>query len=210
MKTEEIKIDPSVKAPDLYNAAKENNSAKIIQLLNESVPPSYIDKTTGYDSLYWAVKHGNTKATKLILDSGGSEHYKSVKRFLEGYPGEKLDDQSEKILRNSPLLSAAYEGNINIVWMLLIDGFSVDDTDALGNSALHLAAAGGRTKVLKILLASGGNLKIFNKFRNRPIDVTINHEDHDLIVAEMERRNNIYGFSPEAAKEELLEKVKAT
>ena len=205
---EEEKIDPVLKAPELYAALKDNNEPKIFALLNEGVPPTYHDKETGFDALYWAVKHNKPKIVKLLLENGGSAHYKHVRKLVDIDSNiHNLDSLSVKTFNNSPLLLASYSGNINIMWMLLADGFSPDDYDVLGNTALHLAAAGGRTQSIKVLLACGANLLLFNKFRNRPVHVTINHVDHDLIVAETEKRNAVHNYNAEVAKTDILRKV---
>ena len=41
---EEEKPDPAIKAPDLYAAAKDNDTELALSLLNEGVPPFYFDK----------------------------------------------------------------------------------------------------------------------------------------------------------------------
>ena len=42
------KPDPALKKPNLYLAAKENNTDEVLDLLDELVPPTYIDKTNGW------------------------------------------------------------------------------------------------------------------------------------------------------------------
>ena len=46
------KPDPALKKPDLYIAAKENDTEAVLRLLNEFVPPTFIDKTNGWTVSY--------------------------------------------------------------------------------------------------------------------------------------------------------------
>lgn len=46
----EARPDPSLKAPELFAAVKNNDTVKGLELLNEGVPPTYVD-----DSTYWTV-----------------------------------------------------------------------------------------------------------------------------------------------------------
>ena len=53
-----------------------------------------------------------------------------------------------------------------MVWQLLLKGFSISEQDSCGNNALHLAAAGGRSDVVKILMSQGVDLSIQNWYGN--------------------------------------------
>lgn len=179
-----------------------------LALLEEEVPPSYCDTDNGYNCLYWAVKHGNIKLVKLLIEKGGSTHYHHAKKMKLLDPSAEIqEDLSDKMIQNSPLLLAAYKGFMNITWSLLADGYSPDDTDTLGNSAVHLSAAAGHNKVLNLLVSAGAGISIFNKFRNTPVDIAITRGAHDLLVAEKERRDANMSYSAEFAYADLLKKV---
>jgi ankyrin repeat protein len=193
-------------SPQLFEACKANNVTLALSLLAEDVPPSYYDENTGFTCLYWAVVGGNIKLIKaIVLKDGSSQHHQAKQNTL-------LDPyyQREKILVNSPLLAAAYAGQMNSIWVLLADGFSPDDTDSLGNTAVHLAAAAGHAKILNVLIADGATISVFNKFRNIAEDIAISKETHDALVLEKERREGNEGaYSPTRAHQELLQKVGA-
>ena len=42
------KPDPKLKKPELYAAAKVNDTEEVLSLLSELVPATYIDKTNGW------------------------------------------------------------------------------------------------------------------------------------------------------------------
>jgi microcompartment protein CcmK/EutM len=94
-----------------------------------------------------------------------------------GDNGEPLEqeeiDKLMPYLKNTPLLWAAFKGHLRVVWLLLIDGYSPNDTDDMGNNALHLAAVNQHTKVLKILIDDGGSANAVNFYKNRPIDTAV-------------------------------------
>lgn len=48
LRQEQERPDPTLKKPDLYMAAKENNTEYVLSLLDEDVPPTFIDKTNGW------------------------------------------------------------------------------------------------------------------------------------------------------------------
>lgn len=197
-----------MKAPELYEAVKENNTAAALALMQEEVPPSYCDPDNGYTCLYWATEHGNIKLVKVLIEKGGSSHYHHAKQMMQLDPSAEIQEElSEKVILNSPLLLAAYKGFMNITWALLADGFNPDDADALGNNAVHLAAASGHDKVLNLLAAAGADITVFNKFRNTAIDIAITRETHDLLVAEKERRAANASYSSEFAYADLMKKV---
>lgn len=73
--SQEIKIDPKTLAPDLYVAAKKDDLAEVVRLIDEHVPPTHVDKDLGWTALHWAAKNGNPKMTAALLQAGASGPY---------------------------------------------------------------------------------------------------------------------------------------
>ena len=71
--------------------------------------------------------------------------------------------------------------------MLLLDGYSPNDVDSLGNNALHLAAVNGHLNVLKVLVDDGGNANIVNVYKNLPIDMATNKAVREVLATAMEK-----------------------
>lgn len=184
------KPDPILKAPDLYQAAKDNDTAKVLELLKEEVPPFYVEKKTEWTSLHWASLHGNAKVVKGLLAAKASEKYhKQVKKWKktngivdtasisidsEEFEEEEADNEvHSKInyMKNTPLLWASFKGHMQTVWLLLVDGYSPNDVDDLGNNALHLAAASGHKKVLQALIDDGAMPTALNIYKNPAINM---------------------------------------
>ena len=55
---------------------------------------------------------------------------------------------------------------MQVVWQLLLHGFSPFEIDENGNNALHLAAAGGHVEVVKSLMCQGFEVDCPNGFGN--------------------------------------------
>ena len=201
-------MNPIVKAPDLYDAVQKNDFDTAMGLLSEEVPPSHCDVATGQNCLYWATKHGNAKLVKALIEKGGSQHYHHAKKMQILDPSADIqEDLADQFILNSPLLTAAYCGYMSITWILIADGYSPDDCDSLGNTSVHLAACAGHHNVLKILLADGAQISVFNKFRNTPFDIAITTETRQLLLNEKERRDANSGFESILCHADLLKKV---
>ena len=88
---------------------------------------------------------------------------------------------------NTPLLWAAFKGHFQIVWLLLLDGYSSNDLDNSGNNALHLAAANGNLKVVKALINDGANSNLVNLYKNLPIDMSVNKDVREALAIAMDK-----------------------
>jgi ankyrin repeat protein len=159
-------------------------------MMDERVPPTYQDRDSGKDCLHWAVVHNNLPLVRLIIERGGSANYHEAKQ-LESQHSD-VDELTKKILTNSALQIASYNGFVNIVWLLMADGFSAEDKDSLGNTSVHLSASAGHAAVLRVLLQCGAQINVFNKFKNLPVDVAITKETAELLHNEIEKRQGSY------------------
>ena len=101
----------------------------------------------------------------------------SKKRYSTPQEGEDEEDieyyleTSTNLLLNTPLQWAVVKGHLRAVWLLLLDGYSANDRDHLGNNSLHLAAVNGHLHILKVLVEDGGRANIVNIYKNLPIDM---------------------------------------
>jgi len=107
--------------------------------------------------------------------------------------GEEDDEDESKaievsvdLLKNTPLLWAVHKGQLRVVWHLLEGGYSPNDIDIMDNNALHLGAAYGDTKILKVLIDDGGRANVVNHYKNHPVDMSKNKEVREMLVVAME------------------------
>lgn len=99
---------------------------------------------------------------------------------------EKSLETSINLLKNTPLLWATRKGHLGVIWLLLVNGYSANDTDSIDNNCLHLAAAHGDIKILKVLIDDGGNANVVNHYKNLPIDMSKNKDIHNMLANAME------------------------
>lgn len=266
MEEEEEKPDPRVYKPDLFEAAERDDTERVLQLLSEGVPPTYVDTFNGWTALHWSAKNGNAVVTRRLLECGAADAYhraiekishaameksattSSSKRAAnedaeadeegkaaDGASGEasssagddginatgqggdgetgtaaagtngptenlmeRDDEEDDEFIaeerkleatiafhQNTPLLWAAYQGHLLCVWELLQAGYSPNDVDAFGNTAVHLAASNNHYKVLKVLLDDGGRATAVNMYRNTPMDLSTDKRVRELLATAM-------------------------
>ena len=70
---------------------------------------------------------------------------------------------------------SARNGQLVLERYLCQSGAEVDMQDALGNSALHIAAACGFKSAIAVLLEMGGNATLTNKAGKKPVDVALDN-----------------------------------
>ena len=272
---EEEQVDPRSLKPDLYAAAQQNDTAKVLELLAIQVPATYVDDSNGWTPLHWAAKNGNVAMLNKMIECGASAPYhrmvlkakeeaaaaragKKEKgepspaemgisgsqenaspnqgeaevldsaltaaappavESVEGEAGagadaapsspshqaphtatttlhfeEDEDDEDDEfaiekqletsvdLTKNTPLLWACVKGHLNCVWALLVNGYSPNDIDDMGNNALHLAAAAGNRKVVKVLIDDGVKATLVNIYKNLPIDMATDKEVREMIA----------------------------
>lgn len=88
----EERPDPRIFRPELYEAAQANNSVRAIELLNEDVPPTYVDTFSGWTALHWAAINGNVQlVTKLLEKGAATAYHRAIEREKK-----KKDDVKKK------------------------------------------------------------------------------------------------------------------
>lgn len=127
-------------------------------------------------------------------DNGENQNYESADNVSAADENDHMDRESKKgqegedeediefyletsanLLLNTPLQWAVVKGHLRAVWLLLLDGYSANDRDHLGNNSLHLAAVNGHLQILKVLVEDGGRANIVNIYKNLPIDMATGH-----------------------------------
>ena len=207
-------VDLESLKPELFARARDNDTEAVLKYIEEGVPPTFID-FSGWTALHWAAKNGNSRLVRALLDAGASAPYHyTVKTTLNEEsespkvaeninPGgsrslsetfqrmqrraveEETADFSPLLLKNTPLLWAAFKGHLYIVWMLLLDGYATADVDDMGNTAVHLAASAGHGKVVEVLVRDGANCNAVNIYKNLPIDTCTHPFIRDTLLTAM-------------------------
>jgi ankyrin repeat protein len=103
-----------------------SDSAKMVALLvNAKADPAMQDKW-GRTPVHWVAKEGNLEALQALLQLGGASD-----------PALKLVDEDQR----TPLHIAAAFGHVPLVETMVARGADVSAVDAIGSTALHMAAS---------------------------------------------------------------------
>ena len=161
-----------LKANELVNAAKANDTQRIFSLLADK-PDVDAQANDGMTPLLWAVYHDNVAIAKKLVASEAdpdiSNRYSVTPLSLACENGNfdlaKLlieagaDVNSERNGRETALMTASRTGNPSVVRLLLNRGAKVETKEWKGQTAVMWAAAEGHTEVVKLLLEAGANSK---------------------------------------------------
>jgi ankyrin repeat protein len=115
----------------------------------------YIDEeniiTQAATPLIFAIKGGGEDAVKLLLSKGAdiNARYNSLSK-------------TSRTLSLTPLHTAAYKGNLNIVKTLIDEGIEINSLTKEGFTPLHAAAWSGNKNIVKFLLSKGAIIFIKN------------------------------------------------
>ena len=113
----------------------------------------------------------NTSEHKSNNEKKNSVNKKEQNGNNEDGNTEFLLETSTDLLLNTPLQWSIVKGHLRAVWLLLLEGYSANDVDHLGNNSVHLAAVNGHLQILKVLLEDGGRTNMVNIYKNLPIDM---------------------------------------
>jgi len=130
---------------ELLMACESNNTEEAIRLIGQAADPCCEDHRQ-WSPLIWAASHGNEALTRLLIKHNAADVY-------------KYDESQGKVKKkkHSPLHWAAFKGHLKVLWLLMAppQSLSHHEKDAIGNTALHQAAAGGNLECAKCLMAQG-------------------------------------------------------
>ncbi len=131
-----ISVDDRV--VEITKAIKESDATKVTQLLTDGVDPNILGGE-GYPLLTHSVLLNNLEITKLLLERGANPNKTEENAFM------------------TPLMRAAFQGNANIVSILVEAGADVNATNSLGETALMKAVTYDSVDVVEYLLSKGAN-----------------------------------------------------
>ena len=128
----------------IFHVADNEQRAKEIRNSNN---PNHLSR-----SLINAIREGNLKRTRSLLNEGAD-------------PNQRREDGG------TPLSTAGFHGEIEIVKLLLKRGAKISRPNTDGNTPLHVAAFLCRTEIVKIYLEKGASVITKNRRGESPIDV---------------------------------------
>lgn len=143
-------------------AAANGKLEIVLYLLRKGADTHVISHKGDKTALLWAIHHGYTSIVSALLDHGTSVNHHNVRG-------------------DSPLIVAAYTGNLGLIHLLYDRGASIHHTTIThGYQAIHLAAFKGHREVVSFLIDKGANV--------HAVDVSGNTA---LMLAAMEGQDSI-------------------
>lgn len=124
----ETGTDGIIKTPSIHNTSNNNmnsikkNSSGNIDTANKTHINTHTHSNTNSNMHKTSSNNINIKDENTILVENENDD-EDIEHFLE---------TSADLLKNTPLLWATVKGHLRAVWLLLLDGYSPNDRDHLG------------------------------------------------------------------------------
>ncbi len=136
----------------LFLAIHDGHTEAVRLLLERGANPNLTDINSGHRAaLHFASEYNRTEIAKILLVHGADLHRKTK------YTGE------------TPLVMAVVRRHFELAEMLLEKGANINDQNAEGNTALHVAASRYDNVTTKFLLDHGANVNLKNKWEKTPL-----------------------------------------
>ena len=160
----------------LHLAAESGHRNSVLRLLHAGASPNARDGINNWIPLFFAIENGHTEIATLLFAAGShlyyfdysvrtALHFATSKQNVEivqilltqlgRWDGINIDAQDT--IGRTPLMHAAYLGNLEIVDMLLNVGANPNLLTEQGISAIGYAAIDGHTAIIQRLRAAGAN-----------------------------------------------------
>lgn len=184
----------------LQNAASKGLLAEVKRALNRGASIDSVDDRYGYSALMWASGNGKLEVVQYLLRHGADPyiishkgdktallwavhngHVDVVKTMLD--KGVSTSHQNAR--GDTPILAAAYTGNMDILRLLKKYGASVHHTTGSdGYQAMHLAAFRGHQSVVSFLVDEHADIEVIDNSGKTPLMLAA-MEGHEGIVADL-------------------------
>ncbi len=145
---------------DFFKAAEMDNADQIRSLLQQGMSPNVTDKYRGNTGLIVALLEGSMRVFDTLVNAPG------------------IDIEARASNSNNALMIAAYRGNEPAFDILLKKGAAINRS---GWTPLHYAAAGGKNKIVQILLERGADIDARSPNHTTPVMVAA-YEGHFYTV----------------------------
>lgn len=180
----------------LFNAIYHNDHFEITTLLIEHGADMYYESAKGNIMRALIVKKAKLRKIKFLVDAGFDINHVSNATLLNyamydtdlvhylldaGANVNILNDDNEDIMYTA-IANNAYE----VAKMILPNRtIGIDHQNKYGNTLLHAAVAGGRPRIVRLILQAGANVNIQNHTGNTAIYNLRTLTPNDLEIAEM-------------------------
>jgi ankyrin repeat protein len=180
-------------ATALFFAAERGHAAIVQRLIERGADVNFVGRS-GVSPVSAAAYVGNDSIVEALLARGADERAPDETGKLPiiyAAASARLDIVTRLLARNIDI-NARYPNDltllmwasgpdkstpeaqaVQVVSYLLDSGAHIDDRDARGRTALMIAAEGGRSGIVNLLLARGADLSLTDKGGHRAADLTV-------------------------------------
>ncbi|KAK3551657.1 hypothetical protein QTP70_020862 [Hemibagrus guttatus] len=127
----------------------------------------------GLTPLHLAVRDGNRKMAKMLLDSGADVNAVDIKSG------------------RSPLIHAVEKSCMEMINFLVESGCNVNSQSYSGNTALHIACGRGEVEAVRVLLKNGADSSLKNYHNDTAIMLAKNKKVSDVLRGKPTRGHNL-------------------
>ena len=191
---------------DFFEAIKEDNSAKIISLLQRGFDPNTVD-STGLPGLMLAVKFESFRVAEALIRSPQTKAevrnaFDESPLMLAALAGNErlcrmLIEKDADVNKPgwTPLHYAATKGHLTVMTMLLNEHAYIDAASPNSTTPLMMAAHYGTPQAVKLLLNAGADAMLKNELGMNALDFAnkANRQDSAEIISAFVRASHSRG-----------------
>ncbi|XGA08541.1 MAG: ankyrin repeat domain-containing protein [Wolbachia endosymbiont of Xenopsylla cheopis] len=167
----------------LNKKKNDNNAIKkientIIRLIEMGADISSTDDYR-YTPLHYATHFNNIRITEFILKEIAQQYFNPIVDPIVRQYFNPRDEGGE-----APLHKAAYNGNLEMVDILIKKKADINAQNKHGNTPLHMAIIGGKGRaedIVRLLLKEGAIITIKNKSGITPLDLARDYEKNNIM-----------------------------
>jgi uncharacterized protein len=156
-------LGPATGGTPLMLVSRSGDVASAELLLGHGADVNATEDANGQTALMWAVAAHHQEVVGLLLEAGADVHArsKSSRRVVllccPTWPGDPEGTVELDQGGLTPLLFSALEGDVESATRLLAAGANLNDTAAIGATALVMAAHRGHGSLVRLLLGKGAD-----------------------------------------------------
>jgi len=193
MSTDAVSLDVMPRDANVLEAALNNNATEAESSDDESVEENKSEDLPQTDPFVMAIKAGDCAAVKCMLQEG-RDMYATIRREGKKY----------WIKRQLNVMHFAIENNhINIVELLLDEGYDIDATTSNRVTPLTCAISQGNYDIVKYLLSRGAQMNTLSDLSLSPLAIAC--RDKHVSIAYLLLEN---GADPNNFRAVIMEEVK--
>ena len=137
---------------DLYDAAKDGNLERVMQLVEQGADKNQVGGKFGDSALSAATENNNLSVVRFLVEQGA-------------------DLELADVMGWTPLIDASRHGHLEVARYLLEQGANTEKATNHGFTSLHYAVMFGHLEIAKLLMSFGADINARNSGGKLPIEM---------------------------------------